>query len=948
MRSTIKCLFNLSCLLSVLLVHATHAQVCTPVAPGLVSWWSGDGNALDSRSRFNGTLPNGASFTLGNSGQAFNFTAQNQYVDIPNNPALFPSTSITVEGWVNPSTYVGCNSSYRIAHTMQTQLLGWLTLINCANNRFAAELRSQTGERNVLASNSTIPAGTFTHVAFTWDGTTLSLYINGVLDNSAPTTISSLGINSDALRIGNAIDFGFVGQIDEPSVYSRSLTADEIAAIYNAGTAGKCKPTATVAPSGLIGWWAGDGNANDISASSFNAMLQNGASYAVGKVGQAFNFTARDQYVDIPNDPALFPQAGFSLETWIRPESFVGCNPTSNVMRIAHSVPIINRGWLTQITCNGNPLGPGFLRAGIFDQNSTLNIFGSIQALPAGEFTHFAFTWDGYTMRLYVNGILEASQATTNLGIGINTENVRLGNATDFGFLGQIDEPSVFNRALSAAEVQSIFNAGAGGKLKKTITSPRNGQIGLWRGEGNALDSSGFGNNGRLIGGVNFTPGHVGQAFQFSGTNQAIALPDDAFHAPYAQLSVEAWVYPTSYAGNEFLGQNVISNTDGDGFALRVRNGFVLADLRLSNGDQFPTATTSQLPLNEWSHIAFTYNGSQIVLYRNGTSIFSQPASGTIRNVANANLCTMIGHEPGVTCSAGPTPPEYAWKGALDEVGIYDRALSSAEILAIFDEGSGSRSVKILDHLASSEASIAEPILLAEKRISPYGEPSVPENSRWTYGSSFGSNFHPSTTTLGDVTVTFEEVTTGGVTQQIPLSGAGLPALPANPASPLIHDIATTAEFLGNVDLCFNLPAFTTAEAFATLFVLHLENGTWVNRTTTRDFATRAVCAQTTSLSPFAIAPLAPTSASGSIQGRVTTAGGFGIPYATITLTGAGLSEPRLVLTNSFGYFQIEDVAVGQTYIAEVRAKRATFSNPVRVINVKDSIFILDFVSDSP
>jgi Concanavalin A-like lectin/glucanases superfamily len=94
------------------------------------------------------------------------------------------------------------------------------------------------------------------------------------------------------LVIGNDFLTGtrpFDGLIDEPAIYNAALSAAQVQAIFNSGTAGKCKPTATVSPSGQVGWWSGDGNANDIAGAN-NGTLQNGAGFAVGKVGQGFQF----------------------------------------------------------------------------------------------------------------------------------------------------------------------------------------------------------------------------------------------------------------------------------------------------------------------------------------------------------------------------------------------------------------------------------------------------------------------------------------------------------------------------------------------------------------------------------------------------------------------------------------------------------------------------------
>jgi len=78
----------------------------------------------------------------------------------------------------------------------------------------------------------------------------------------------------------------------------------------------------TLAPAGLVSWWPGDGNANDITAPN-HGTLQNGATFAPGLVGQAFSLDGSDDYVAVPNSPSLNIGSGdFSLDVWV--ETSVG------------------------------------------------------------------------------------------------------------------------------------------------------------------------------------------------------------------------------------------------------------------------------------------------------------------------------------------------------------------------------------------------------------------------------------------------------------------------------------------------------------------------------------------------------------------------------------------------------------------------------------------------
>ena len=225
----------------------TRAQVCTPPPSGLVAWYKAEANVNDSSGNgHHGANTFSVGFSAGHVGQAFTYSDQAQSVPIPNHPSLFPPTSLSIEGWINPLPYSGCaGGSYRIFHTVQTVITGYATILNCTDGKLIGALFDSAGTPESVVSNMPIPTNTFTHFAVTWDGSNLRLYINGVLDNVAPTTMPMIGTNDHLVRIGNGLALGFLGKIDEVSLYNRALSGAEVLAIFNAGTAGKCfAPTA--------------------------------------------------------------------------------------------------------------------------------------------------------------------------------------------------------------------------------------------------------------------------------------------------------------------------------------------------------------------------------------------------------------------------------------------------------------------------------------------------------------------------------------------------------------------------------------------------------------------------------------------------------------------------------------------------------------------------------
>lgn len=91
-------------------------------------------------------------------------------------------------------------------------------------------------------------------------------------------------------------------------------------------------------------------------------------------------------------------------------------------------------------------------------------------------------------------------------------------------------------------------------------------------------------------------------------------------------------------------------------------------------------------------------------------------------------------------------------------------------------------------------------------------------------------------------------------------------------------------------------------------------------------------------------APLAPTAANVSIEGRILTAGGQGIRGVYVTLLGSD-GVPRIALSSSFGYYTFTDVTVGDVYLLTVSTKRYVFPEPTRVVHVVDDLVDVDFVA---
>ncbi len=217
----------------------SSSSACAPAPEGLISWWPAEGNANDIDGGNNGILENGASFGLGEVGQAFTFNGNFQYVQIADSPSLHPA-SMTVECWFNLSNAVQ-NGGYM---NLMSKPVGSLYYDSFAFWLEAGTINGAVGSSSLEGSYLIYPftpvPGVWHHAAFTFDsGTeTQSIYLDGVPVASGQTGVQ-IGYDTHPALIGCDSDYGtidqpFDGRIDEVSIYSRALTSNEInAQFYN-------------------------------------------------------------------------------------------------------------------------------------------------------------------------------------------------------------------------------------------------------------------------------------------------------------------------------------------------------------------------------------------------------------------------------------------------------------------------------------------------------------------------------------------------------------------------------------------------------------------------------------------------------------------------------------------------------------------------------------------
>ena len=535
----------------------------------------------------------------------------------------------------------------------------------------------------------------------------------------------------------------------------------------------------TPPPSGLVGWWRGDGDCLD-AAGTNNGTLQGGATFALGEVGGAFSFNPESGTMIVPDSSNLRLTSQLTIEAWINARTLNTYSGYGIVSKVGGVPADGTQNYGYQFGLTGNTLFGQFSSPGdSWWQWPSASVTSGGLIVP-GVWYHVAWTYDQSAMKLYCNGQPVATNVIGPKAISATSSNLRL-SGDDNGhvyFDGLIDEAAVYSRALSDSEIQAIYSAGSAGKCvtpaapsiylqptNQTVvaganttfssaalgtpplsyqwqfngsniagatatvltltniqpeqaglyamvvsnvagsasssnavltvnppppcTPPPPGLIGWWRGEGDCLDQAG-GNNGVLQNGATFASGEIGHAFAFDGANAYVKIPRAPILDVGNQVTIDLWMKadPSSPIGSRIAG---LVGSDFFGMEISTAPAGVFLFISTDNGAHFPTTadTSGQgaiFPAGEWHHVAGTYDGTNMQFYLDGQP-YGNPrlVSGAISPMLSSSFVT-LGSEDGRTSSPSCIGTRY-FSGLIDEVDIFNRALSASEIAAIYAAG---------------------------------------------------------------------------------------------------------------------------------------------------------------------------------------------------------------------------------------------------------------------
>ncbi len=444
---------------------------------------------------------------------------------------------------------------------------------------------------------------------------------------------------------------------------------------------------------GLQGWWTFDGPhvtasaVTDKSGSGLNGT-RNGTLRTAGKIGQAlkFNGTSSD-YITLPatGDFNVRGNMGrLSSENWSLSAWYKGTDLRQNV---DYGVSLI--GWNSGNLFATFSVRSGYAEFAHYNGGWQHNIKSA--TLVADGKWHL-ITYSNYsdnTGSLYIDGVLEIDRASSTIGSGAFFQPYHIGaNFNGIFTTGTIDDARIYNRSLSSVEVIQLYKSG-GGKVNKTDAiraQLRDGLKAHWTFDGGdttpstSTDRSGNGVHATRQGGVATIRGIVGQGMFFDGAGDDDILTYTTPSITDA-ISISLW-YKTNTTtlpgdfGNRFMisgatiGTPFISlNTDG--------SAFPYVTLRIG-GTSRNLSSNVRSRLNKWTHVVATWNGS-------GTPIRIY-VDGILRNTSASFSGALSGMDGTTTSSIGrdKTAVSSEFFGSLDDIRIYNRALSNAEVSELY------------------------------------------------------------------------------------------------------------------------------------------------------------------------------------------------------------------------------------------------------------------------
>ena len=471
-----------------------------------------------------------------------------------------------------------------------------------------------------------------------------------------------------------------------------------------------------------VAYYSFDENADDKSGND-NHGVSFGPGFVQGVSHSAFEFDGANDYVAVSG--LRFKDAGeigkMTLTAWIQTD-FEGPSAFNNWAIVDY-----DRSEYFSFYVRGDNGRLGFSTS---DSSGNIHDFYGNTPVNDGKWHHVAAVYDGEDKFLYVDGILDRKEMNPHgakaLGTGLirfgfigdgSEANAFNGNRNFIHYEGILDEVKFYLSDLSPADIQREFQ-------QITLPDSSDGLLASYSFDGNAADRSSNENDAVVANGV-FVEGIAGEALEFNGDNAYAAIQNLSFSnaGEFSSITICGWV-KTDFTGNgRFSNWAILDFDRSEYFSLFIRSdtgtlGFSTTDSLGAIQDFYGT-----VPINDglWHFVCAVYNGRDKILYVDGTEDRRTGNAHSGRQLGSGKKrFGFIGDGSEARGFNGARNNVY-FDGALDELSLFNQALSRIEIQAMFQQFTLPTPLKL-----ESKSSNAEPTGLTGL------EALVLESNSWT------------------------------------------------------------------------------------------------------------------------------------------------------------------------------------------------------------------------
>ena len=661
------------------------------LSDGLVGYWNlneGTGTSTTdvSGNNFTGTLTNSPTWGVGKYDDAVVFANSTNLITAGDQTTLELNT-FTHSAWVYRTGTCGASTYCTALSKGGSSSKGYKFGLRASGGNYFVDL-TLNDTQQVTGSTTQFATNTWYHIAAIANETSVKLYVNGVLEKEATRTETTLSFAGETFKLGNGNDgndLPFEGRVDEVRVYKKVISASEIQDLYQLG------------PSPIAHWdfnentgniaYDRSGSGTDLTLTSTDTPLPK---RKPGKYGGALDYDGSTDYaIDSTPGSGLGITGDLTVAAWVYRESTTdddtiidrSGNSTGSADNVNYQFYINDTDNILRLFWESGSEVAETVSSTVAITNST------------NTWVHLSATRDitSNEVRFYENGVqLGAAVTYTNDPSGGGTSpSVSLGRRveTAYGYFdGAIDDVKVYNYVRNTQQLVQDMNGNHPAPGSPVGSAIQHFKFDEGYGDtANNAGSAGSTFNMNLSGGTSCPDisgcpswsdeGKFGKSLNFDGSDYA-EISDLTFNP--TDVTISAWIKTSTTMSDN----DIVSRGSGGGipYTLRIVNDklrFIISD---GTNSPYVDSTTSSNTGN-WIHVVGVRNTAQDKLY----IFFNGKLENSATDTTTGSTASSTDSDIGQRVSGGNR-----YTGLLDELKIYNQALTPSQINLLYNQSSSS------------------------------------------------------------------------------------------------------------------------------------------------------------------------------------------------------------------------------------------------------------------